>query len=256
MTDKPETAVLPMDPQPVYLIAGQSAPEQPGLSIVDALVWAYRRRWWLMIWFAVFMGAQLAMMLGAKQEQCLFTIRAERGSLEAVVVALQEDLARRGDTVRDSNPQIEFQKLGTGTKSEQTRSLVLVQVTASTNESAPRLLDGLRQVAQTACGRAGDEYLKQANLTLEVANERMRALRADSNATIAERSAAEMSVASASVAAQTPLVLVVSEIERHPVASGYAKRFALATLLSGTASILLVGVGAGFGELRRRAAQL
>lgn len=255
MTDKPETAMLPMDPQPVYLIAGQSAPEQPGLSIVDALVWAYRRRWRLVIWFAVFMGAQVAMMLGAQQQQqCLFTIRAERGSLESVVIALQEDVALRGDAVQALNPQIEFQKMGSGAKADQARNLVLVQVAQTVNDGSSALIEVLRQVAQTACARATEEYLKQTNLAVQVASDRVQALRADSNSTVAERSAAEMSLTSARVAAQTPPILSISEIQRNPV-SVIAKRLALVALLSGTASLLLVGVGWGFGELRRRAAQ-
>lgn len=254
MTDKPETAMLPMDPQPVYLIAGQTVAEQPGLSVADALVWAYRRRWWLAVWFVVLMVLQIATLLGAKQEQCLFTIRAERGGLDAVVVELQENVARRGDTVREISPQIEFQKLGTAAKSEQTRSLVLVQVTGNADEATPPFLEDLRQVAQAACARAGVEYQRQANLTVQVATERSQALRADSNATVAERSAAEMSLASAKVALQTPPILIVSDVQRNPV-TGSTKRLALAGLMSAAASVLLVTLGWGYGEVRRRAAR-
>lgn len=247
--------MLSMDPQPVYLISGQTVAEQPGLSVVDALVWAYHRRWWLVVWFVVCMGVQVGMMLGAKQEQCLFTIRTERGSLDGLVVALQEDIARRGDSVREFNPQIDFQKLGTAAKAEQTRSLVLVQVTASANEPAPPLLEDLRQLAQTAAARADAEYQKQAALGVQVANERLQSLRADSNATVAERSGAEMSLASARVALQTPPVVTISEIQRNAVVTGYAKRLTLAALLSGIGSLLLVGAGWGYAEIRRRAAQ-
>ncbi len=247
--------MLPMDPQPVYLIAGQSVPEQPGLSSMDALVWAYRRRWWLVAWFMVLMGVQVGVMSSAKQEQCLFTIRAERGGLDALVVALQEDIARRGESVRECNPQIEFQKLGTAAKAEQTRSLVLVQVTGSANELTPPLLEDLRQLAQKAAVRADMDYQKQAVLSVQVANERLQSLRGDSNATVAERSGAEMSFASAKVALQTPPVLSISEIQRNTVPTGYSKRLALAALLSGVGSLLLVGVGSGYRQIQRRAAQ-
>ncbi|NBV64675.1 MAG: hypothetical protein EBR71_09475 [Planctomycetes bacterium] len=124
MSDKTETAMMPMDAQPVYLIAGQSTPEQPGLSFVDALVWAYRRRWWLVVWFVVLMGVQVGTLMQAKQFECVFTVRSERGSLESVVVALQEDLAWRGDSVRALNPQIDFQKMGTGAKAEQAKKFL------------------------------------------------------------------------------------------------------------------------------------
>ena len=80
-------------------------------------------------------------------------------------------------------------------------------------------------------------------------------MRADSNATVAERSAAEMSLANAKVAMETPLVLKVSEIQRNPVTSGFAKRVALAAALAICGSLLLVGAGWGYGEIRRRAAQ-
>jgi len=255
MNQKTDTAMMPMDAQPVYLIAGQSTPEQPGLSVVDALIWAYRRRWWLVAWFLVLMGVQVGVTSIAKQEQCLFTIRAERGGLDALVVALQEDIARRGESVRECNPQIEFQKLGTASKAEQTRSLVLVQITGSTNEPTPPLLEDLRQLAQKAAVRADTEYQKQAVLTVQVANERLQSLRGDSNATVAERSGAEMSLASAKVALQTPPVVTISEIQRNTVATGYAKRLGLAVLLSGAGSLLLVGVGSGYRQIQRRAAQ-
>lgn len=252
MTEKPATVMLSLDPQPVYLIAGQTAAEQPGLSLMDVLVWAYRRRWSLVVWFVVLMLVQVGVMPSAKQEQCLFTIRAERGGLDAVVVELQENIARRGDTVREINPQIEFQKLGTAAKAEQTRSLVLVQVTGNADDATPQLLEDLRQLAQAACARAAVEYQKQANLTVQVATERTQALRADSNATVAERSAAAMALASAKVAVQMPPILIISEIQRNPVLA-IAKRLALAAVISGTASLLLVGMGWGYGEIRRRA---
>jgi len=255
MSDKTETAMMPMDAQPVYLIAGQSTPEQPGLSLVDALVWAYRRRWWLVVWFVVLMGVQVGMLMQAKQVEYMFTVRAERGNLEGLVVALQEDIAHRGDSVREFTPQIEFQKLGTAAKAEQARSLVSVQVTAPANQSMPPLLEDLRQLAQTSVIRADADYLKQATLGVQVAGERLQALRADSNATVAERSAAEMSLANAKVAMETPLVLKVSEIQRNPVTSGFAKRVALAAALAICGSLLLVGAGWGYGEIRRRAAQ-
>jgi hypothetical protein len=255
MNQKTETAMMPMDAQPVYLIAGQSTPEQPGLSVVDALIWAYRRRWWLAVWFVVLMGVQVGMLMQAKQLDCVFTVRAERGSVESVVVALQEDLAWRGDSVRALNPQIEFQKMGTGAKAEQAKNLVLVKVADAVNDGSPTLIEGLRTVAQAACARAVDEYLKQAGLGVQLASERVQALRADSNATVAERSAAEMSLANARVALETPLVLKVSEIQRNPVTSGFSKRAALAAALAICGSLLLVGAGSGYGEIRRRAAQ-
>ena len=255
MTEKPATAMLSLDPQPVYLIAGQTAAEQPGLSLMDVLVWAYHRRWWLVVWFVVLMLVQVGVMPSAKQEQCLFTIRTERGSLDGLVVALQEGIARRGDSVREFSPQIDFQKLGTAAKAEQTRSLVLVQVTASANEPAPSLLEDLRQLAQTTAARTDAEYQKQAALGVQVANERLQSLRGDSNATVAERSGAEMSLASAKVALQTPPVVTISEIQRNAVATGYAKRLALTALLSGIGSLLLVGAGWGYRQVQRRATQ-
>jgi hypothetical protein len=255
MRDKPETVMMPMEAQPVYLIAGQSTPEQPGLSLVDALVWAYRRRWWLVVWFVALMGVQVGTLMQAKQVECMFTVRAERGNLESVVVALQEDLAWRGDSVRALNPQIEFQKMGTGVRAEQAKSLVLVQVADSVNDGSPPLIEGLRMVAQAACARADGDYLKQAMLGVQMASERLQALHADSNATVAERSAAEMSLANAKVAMEMPSVLKVSEIQRNQVATGFSKRIGLAAALAICGSLLLVSAGWGYGEIRRRAAQ-
>lgn len=247
--------MMPMDAQPVYLIAGQSTPEQPGLSLVDALVWAYRRRWWLVAWFVVLMGVQVGTLMQSGSVESAFTIRSERGNLDGVMIALQEEIARRGESVRECNPQLEFQKLGTAAKAEQTRSLVLVQVTGSANELAPPLLEDLRQLAQKAAVRADTDYQKQAVLSVQVANERLQSLRGDSNATVAERSGAEVSLVSAKVALQTSPVVAISEIQRNTMPTGYAKRLALAALLSGVGSLLLVGVGSGYRQIQRRAAQ-
>jgi len=255
MTDKPETAMLSMDPQPVYLIAGQSAPEQSGLSLMDGLVWAYRRRWWLVIWFVVLMSVQVGALMQNEPFENAFTVRTERGNLEGVMVALQEEIARRGLSTRGVDLHVEFQKQGTAAKADLTKSLILVQVVSPANEETSSLAEILRQVAQAAVARLNSEYLSQASLTVQVASERLQSLRVDSNATVAERSGAEMSLASAKVALQTPPTPQVSEIQRNPAAIGFSKRMALAVVFAGLGSVLLVGAAWGYGEVRRHAAR-
>lgn len=254
MTDKPETAMLSMDPQPVYLIAGQSAPEQPGLTLMDGLVWAYRRRWWLVVWFIVLMAVQVGALMQNEPFESVFTVRMDRGNLDGVMVALQDGIARRGASTRGIDLHVEYQKQGTAAKAELTKSLILVQVASPANEEASSLAESLQQVAQAAAARVNAEYLKQASLTVQVANDRLQALHGDANATVAERSGAEMSLASAKVALQTPPVLEVSSIQRNPVATGFFKRMALPVALAGAGSVLLVGAAWAYGEVRRRAA--
>jgi hypothetical protein len=255
MTEKPATAMLSLDPQPVYLIAGQTAAEQPGLSLMDVLVWAYRRRWWLMIWFVALIGVQVFQLLGAGQAQFVFTVRSERGTIDPVAVALQDELARYGDTVRSLNPQIDYMKMGTGSKAEQSRNALVVQVTAAADVESPALIDALRRAAEAAVSKAEANDLQQANMTLQVATSRIEALRSDPTATSIERSGAELSAANAKVAVEMPLKLQISEIQRNPVKGSLVRALALAAVISGFGSLLLVGLVSGYGEIRRRAAQ-
>lgn len=255
MTDKPETAVLPMDPQPVYLIAGQSAPEQPGLSIVDALVWAYRRRWWLVVWFVVLAGIQAFQISVAGQVQSLFTVRSERGVLDPVMVALQAELASAGDAVRNLNSQIDFLKLGTNAKAEVSRNALVVLVSSAADAEPPAIVTALRQSAQRSAEKVEASYLQQANLALQVATMRAQSLRSDASSTVTERAAAELAVANAKVAVETPLDLQVSEIERIPLKGSLAKSVAIIVMIATVGSVLLVALGWGYGEVRRRAAR-
>jgi hypothetical protein len=52
-----------------------------------------------------------------------------------------------------------------------------------------------------------------------------------------------------------PLKLQISEIQRNPVKGSLVRALALAAVISGFGSLLLVGLVSGYGEIRRRAAQ-
>jgi hypothetical protein len=247
------------EPRPIIVVAEREFDEPAGFRGMDLLVMLYRRRWIIAVAWGVVLGVSLVLMpiSPASAYRWSVVVASENASapsapidqLAGLLMARASSLGEAA--VKESDFEVQYPRVGTGTKAEVIRNAILIRGSGDSAEAPPRIIEDLVAVASDWIRQARSDYIARQTEMVTVARERVKALATDPNATLAGRAAAELTLATAEVDLKFPPTYTVRPPESVVKPPELLRAWGIRLVATWAMALALVSALAGWSAVAR-----
>jgi hypothetical protein len=247
------------EPRPIIVVAEREFDEPAGFRGMDLLVMLYRRRWIIAVAWGVVLGVSLVLMpiSPASAYRWSVVVASENASapsapidqLAGLLMARASSLGEAA--VKESDVEVQYPRMGTGTKAEVIRNAILIRGSGDSAEAPPRILEDLVAVASDWTRQYRSDYIARQTETVTVARERVKALATDPNATLDGRAAAELMLATAEVNLKFPPTYTVRPPESAVKPPELLRAWGIRLVATWAMALALVSAVAGWSAVAR-----
>jgi hypothetical protein len=197
------------EPRPIIVVAERDCEEARVFRGMDLLVFLYRWRWIVAMTWGMVLFASLALMPveSDPSHRWSFVVRSDAGgqSLDQLAGLLMARVSSLGEAAaKQADIEVQFPRMGSGAKAEIIRNAIVIRGSGDSAESPPEIVRDLAAMASEWTRQSRSDYIARQTEAVTVIRERIRAMSADENSSMADRSAAESSLATAEVNLKFP----------------------------------------------------